>query len=77
MPESFLYLMRHGRAGLPGILLGQSDPPLTPEGEAEALAWRPFFALHPVNAVWTSPLLRARRTAELALGPHAPPLKEM
>jgi probable phosphoglycerate mutase len=69
MPESLLYLMRHGRAGLPGVLLGRTDPPLSPCGEAEVLAWRPFFRLHPPDAVWTSPLLRARRTAELLQGP--------
>jgi probable phosphoglycerate mutase len=73
MPESILYLMRHGRAGPPGILLGRSDPPLSPAGEAEVLAWRPFFSLHPPEAVWTSPLLRARRTAQLLLGADSPP----
>jgi probable phosphoglycerate mutase len=71
--ESLLYLMRHGRAGPPGILLGRTDLPLSPSGEAEALAWRPFFSAYPVDAVWTSPLLRARCTAELLLGPDAPP----
>ncbi|MDR1360536.1 MAG: histidine phosphatase family protein [Deltaproteobacteria bacterium] len=74
MPKAILYLLRHGRAGPPGILLGQSDPDLSPAGEAEALAWRPFFRLHPPQAVWTSPLLRARRTAQLVLGEEAPPL---
>jgi broad specificity phosphatase PhoE len=72
MRESLLYLMRHGRTGPPGVLLGQADPPLSPSGEAEVLAWRPFFSLHPLDAVWTSPLLRARRTAELLQGPGIP-----
>ncbi|MDR2077117.1 MAG: histidine phosphatase family protein [Desulfovibrio sp.] len=72
MPESLLYLMRHGRAGPPGILLGRTDPPLSPSGEAEVLAWRPFFRDRPLDAVWTSPLLRARRTAELLRGPEDP-----
>jgi CTP:molybdopterin cytidylyltransferase MocA/HD superfamily phosphodiesterase len=71
-PESILYLIRHGRAGPPGVLLGRTDPPLSPCGEAEVLAWRPFFRLHPLDAVWTSPLLRARRTAELLREPASP-----
>lgn len=65
---SVLYLMRHARAAEPGVLTGALDSALTPEGRAQALAWRPFFDANPVHAVWSSPLRRARETAALCLG---------
>ncbi|MFN0194955.1 MAG: histidine phosphatase family protein [Aestuariivirga sp.] len=63
-----LYLVRHGETAwsLSGQHTGRTDIPLTALGEAEArkLAER----LHRVSFAWvfTSPLQRARRTAELA-----------
>src|SRR5690348_12025408 len=48
-----ILLARHGQTGdnADGRILGRRDPPLTDEGLA---------------AVWTSPLRRARETAEIA-----------
>jgi probable phosphoglycerate mutase len=40
--------------------------PLTKDGEDEARAIAPYLRDVPFTAVWTSPLLRARRTCELA-----------
>jgi broad specificity phosphatase PhoE len=59
-----LYLVRHGRtqANADGLLLGRGDPPLLPEGRAQAAAlaaWLPKDA-----RVVSSPLLRTRETAD-------------
>lgn len=45
---------------------GRTDLPLTPEGESRARAFGARLAGRPFGAVFSSPLLRARRTAELA-----------
>lgn len=60
-----IYLMRHGQAAPPGLMTGQSDCPLSPEGEAQISAWAEFFAPIPMDAIWTSPLLRARQSASI------------
>jgi probable phosphoglycerate mutase len=63
-----VYLVRHGETAwtLSGQATGRTDLALTANGEREAEELRPRLRdLHPV-AVLTSPLLRARRTAELA-----------
>jgi DNA-binding transcriptional LysR family regulator len=46
---------------------------LTPAGEDQARALAPAFEFHQFAAVYTSPLKRARRTAELAGFPDAHP----
>lgn len=57
--------MRHGETlwNREGRLLGWTDLPLTPEGEAQARALK---GLLPPLPAYSSDLLRARRTAELA-----------
>ena len=57
-----VYLLRHGRTAYTDQhrYQGQRDIPLSPEGEAEVC---PAGFLP--EAVWVSPLIRARRTAEL------------
>ena len=57
--------MRHGETlwNREGKLLGWTDLPLTPEGEAQARALK---GLLPPLSAYSSDLLRARRTAELA-----------
>jgi alpha-ribazole phosphatase len=57
-----LYLIRHGQPDVTGVLLGQMDPPLSPAGRVAAAT--ALFGIS-VEAVWTSPLRRARETAEL------------
>lgn len=61
---SRLYLVRHGRAAPPGVLAGQADYPLTYEGETQARAVGELLAAVPLSRAWSSPLLRARQTAE-------------
>jgi probable phosphoglycerate mutase len=60
-----LWLVRHGETlwNREGKLLGWTDLPLTPEGEAQARALK---GLLPPLPAYSSDLLRARRTAELA-----------
>ncbi len=67
-----IIFIRHGQTttNAQNLLVGRSDPVLTELGERQALALR--GALVGVRRVWTSPLARARRTAEIAL-PHLTP----
>ncbi|MGH9628343.1 MAG: histidine phosphatase family protein [Bryobacteraceae bacterium] len=58
MPK--LYLVRHAEPAITGVLLGRSDPPLSARGREQARA-----ATLNVRAVYTSPLRRARETAEI------------
>jgi broad specificity phosphatase PhoE len=71
-----IILIRHGQttSNAERLLVGQSDPVLTDLGERQARALRPL--LEHVVEVWTSPLLRARATAALALPDVAATVKE-
>ncbi len=68
-----LWIVRHGPTewSTAGKHTGSSDIPLTPEGEREAAALRDRLARVGFGLVLTSPLQRARRTAELAGFPDA------
>jgi probable phosphoglycerate mutase len=61
-------LLRHGETewSRNGRHTGHTDLPLLPEGERQAISLRPLLESYQFTAVWTSPLLRARRTGELA-----------
>ncbi|WP_081236364.1 histidine phosphatase family protein [Streptomyces viridosporus] len=63
-----LLLARHGETewSRAGRHTGRTDLPLTPSGEAQAKALVPLLAGRTFALVLTSPLVRARRTAELA-----------
>lgn len=67
-----LYLVRHGQTELnvQNILQGWQDSPLTERGREQALATRAAFAARGLafDHVYSSPLGRARRTAELIVG---------
>ncbi len=82
MANPELWLLRHGATewALNGRHTGSTDIPLVPQGEAEARALAPLLAQHTFDAVYCSPLQRARRTCELAgLGSQAqlePDLRE-
>jgi broad specificity phosphatase PhoE len=54
---ALIYLIRHARPLLAGVMLGRTDPPLERYDHAP-------LAL-PVDTVFSSPLRRARQTAEL------------
>ena len=63
-----LWLLRHGATewARQGRHTGSTDIPLLPDGEAEARALAPLLAKQTFDAVYCSPLQRARRTCELA-----------
>jgi broad specificity phosphatase PhoE len=64
--EKPFYFMRHGETdtNLRGLLAGSLDTDLTPRGVEQARAAARLFAARPVTAVYSSPLKRARHTAE-------------
>jgi broad specificity phosphatase PhoE len=68
-----LYLVRHGATewALSGRHTGTTDLPLLPEGEEAARRLAPVLAGDRFAQVLTSPMQRARHTAELAGFPDA------
>jgi probable phosphoglycerate mutase len=66
-----LLLVRHGEStwNVAGRWQGHADPPLSDLGERQAVAARSTPLIAPPDAVWTSDLARARRTAELLAEP--------
>jgi probable phosphoglycerate mutase len=61
-----LYLIRHARPAVEGVLLGQSDPPLSERGRTEA---REALSALKIERVYTSPLRRALETAAFLQAP--------
>ncbi len=63
-----IWLVRHGETAwsLTGQHTGRTDIPLTARGEQDAAALKPRLAGHSFAKVFSSPLIRARRTCELA-----------
>lgn len=68
-----LVLLRHGETewSVSGQHTGRTDIPLTTAGEAQARSAGATLADYEFSAVYTSPLVRARRTAQLAGFPDA------
>ena len=71
-----IILARHGETpwNAEGRYQGQEDIALSPVGEAQAAALAQRLADVPIVRAVASPLSRARRTAEIALGERAPML---
>jgi len=61
-----LYMIRHGQtaASRENRFSGSSDPPLTTAGEAMAEAFARAYASMTWDAIYTSPMLRTRQTAD-------------
>jgi probable phosphoglycerate mutase len=71
-----IILARHGETpwNAEGRYQGQEDIALSPVGEAQAAALARRLDDVPITRAIASPLARARRTAEIALGTRAPML---
>lgn len=76
MGEKTIYLIRHAHPDYPGgvkMCLGQKhDLPLSARGMAEAAQLSRRFEHIPLEAVYVSPLLRARQTAQAVAGSTRP-----
>ena len=70
-----VFLARHGETewSKSGRHTGRTDVPLLPEGEARARSLQPRLRDERFDTVYTSPLQRARHTAELAGYPDPVP----
>jgi broad specificity phosphatase PhoE len=67
-----VWLARHGEVHNPSNVLYGRLPRvrLTPEGRRQAAALARFLAPRPLAAIYSSPMLRARKTAEVVLARH-------
>jgi broad specificity phosphatase PhoE len=80
-----IYLFRHGEVVLAETrrFIGHLDVPLSPLGERQSVAQAARLASVKLTAVFTSDLMRARRTGEIIGAPHGltptvvPELREM
>ncbi len=76
---TYLSLVRHGQTdwNLARRIQGSTDIPLNAQGREDARTAARALAVHPHDAIYASPLLRARQTAEIIadeLGLPAPEL---
>ncbi|KAF0973390.1 hypothetical protein FDP41_008094 [Naegleria fowleri] len=64
-----IYIMRHGETdwNQQGIFQGHTDIPLNAQGEEQALSLRSIFQHIPFSCVYTSDLMRAKRTAKIVV----------
>lgn len=71
-----VYVVRHGQStsNLAGISCGWTDVDLTPQGEQDALKAKDILNGIAFDKVYSSDLLRARRTAAIALPDATPEL---
>ena len=67
MKEITVYLVRHCRPELPSghICLGLTDIPLSREGIGQAAKLKSYFTDKDIKAIYSSPLERAKKTAEI------------
>ncbi len=67
-----LILVRHGETAgdLHHTALGTTDLPLTDRGKRQVYSLSRVFALQKPEAIYTSPLIRAKETAEAIAKPH-------
>jgi alpha-ribazole phosphatase len=67
-----VYLVRHGAVvgAETRRFIGHLDVPLSPHGEAQVAAVSRRLAAVPLAAVYSSDLLRTRRSADLVAAPH-------
>jgi probable phosphoglycerate mutase len=73
------WFLRHGQTdwNRTGRCQGRRDVPLSMQGEAEAHAAAPYLQGLGINAICSSPLKRARRTADIIAGRLGVPVLEV
>lgn len=73
-----ILLVRHGETAWnrEGRYQGRTDVPLSPDGEAQVAALATRLAHVPIAIALSSPLQRARRTAEVVLGARGTRLEQ-
>lgn len=78
MTTTTLLLIRHGETAWnrEKIFRGVHDIPLNENGRAQAERLAQALAKRKIHAAYTSPLSRARETAEIALHLHSIPVKD-
>src|SRR6185436_11407887 len=80
MPDQplMIHLVRHGETpyNAAGRFVGRTDVELSEHGQAQAQRVAETLATRPLNGIYTSPLLRARQTAELIAKAHGLPIQE-
>lgn len=71
-----IHLIRHGETehNRTGLTLGRADVPLNEVGHRQAAALGARFAGHPLDAIYSSPLARARETARAIAGERDIPI---
>lgn len=74
-PDScILFMVRHGATdnnlANPPLLQGRADVPLSAMGRRQAERTGELLARQTIQRVYSSPLLRARQTADAIAGPH-------
>lgn len=64
---TIIYLVRHGQTdwNVKGIIQGQTDVPLNKLGEEQAIQCGSYFKKDDFNIIISSPLRRAKKTAQL------------
>lgn len=68
MNKITVYLVRHCKPKLPSdtsMCIGITDIPLSEEGLEQAAKLRRYFSDKDIEAIYSSPLLRAKKTAEI------------
>lgn len=68
MNERIIYLVRHCKPKLPSdtpICIGITDIPLSSEGIKQAEKLKGYFLDKNIKAIYSSPLIRAKKTAEI------------
>jgi 2,3-bisphosphoglycerate-dependent phosphoglycerate mutase len=66
-----LVLVRHAEPVRTVVAEGPADPPLTDRGRLQAEAAGRWLAAEPFDAIYASPLRRARETADIIAAAHA------
>ncbi len=67
MKPTTLLLVRHGQTewNVTGQIMGQRPVPLNARGESQAARLGEFLRGRPLQGIYTSPVIRARRTADI------------